>query len=147
MRYISLQSDIFDIGSELTKFNDDGLGAISSFTGIVRAENKVEALMIEHHPIMSVAALNDLADRCETKYDLRGIIIIHRYGILRVGQPIVFVAVSSAHRIDAMKAIEYAMDRLKTDVPLWKKEIRQDGSEHWIEQKLSDVAASQSWND
>ena len=146
MRYISLQSELFDTGLELAKFTDIGVGAISSFTGIVRAEHDIKALAIEHHPIMSAAALNDLADRCETKYDLRGIIIIHRYGVLDVGQPIVLVAASSPHRKDAMQATAYAMDRLKTDVPFWKKEIRQDGSEHWIEQKPSDVAASQYWH-
>lgn len=146
MRHIALQAETFDAGVEIAKFNQIGLGAISSFSGVVRADNDVIALTIEHHPVMTLAALQTLADECETHYNLSGIIIIHRYGMLKLGEPIIFVASSSAHRKDAIKAVEFAMDRLKTNVPLWKKEIRKDGSEHWIDQKQSDVAASQSWS-
>lgn len=147
MRHIALQLEAFNAGIEIAKFNQIGLGAISSFSGVVRADNDVIALSIEHHPVMTLAALEKLADDCEAQYDLSGIIIIHRYGMLKLGEPIIFVAASSAHRKDTMKAIEFAMDRLKTNVPLWKKEICKDGSEHWVEQKQSDVSASQNWGE
>lgn len=145
MQHIALQHNPFDAGEELRKFEGDSHGAIASFTGIVRCENDITALSIEHHPVMSYKALEKLCTNTAQLYGLLSVTIIHRYGTLKLGEPIVFVAAASAHRTEAMQAIIYMMDRLKTDVPLWKKEIFADGTSHWIEQKQSDVDRASSW--
>lgn len=152
MKYISLQLASFDAGDELVKLYNVYSGAISSFTGTVRQElniseeNNIAAMLIEHHPVMTNMALNALADDSISYYNLSGLIIIHRYGRLAIGDPIVFVAAASPHRKEAMEAVQYIMDRLKTDVPLWKKEIYQNGLGHWVEQKPSDVSRSHAWD-
>lgn len=159
MKYISLQMTPFDVGAEMMKLQGDHRGthsgthngAISSFTGLVRQniakdEKNIVSLLIEHHPVMTKMALNILADDIMQRLNVSGIIIIHLHGSLAVGDPIVFVAASSPHRKEAMEAVTYVMDRLKTDVPLWKKEIYTDGTSCWIEQKQSDIARSDAWN-
>ncbi len=145
IRYISLQNCPFDPGEELCKFRSESIGAIASFTGLVRSENEIVALSIEHHPVMTQKTLEQLCDMVITRYHLLGVSITHRYELLKLGEPIVFVAAASVHRKAAMEAIVYMMDRLKTDIPLWKKEIFADGTSRWIEQKQSDVDRSFSW--
>lgn len=145
MQHIALQAKAFDAGELLRKFESKRLGAIASFCGLVRSENEIRALYIEHHPVMTQKALEKLCDITTQRYHLLGVTIIHRYGTLKLGEPIVFVAAASEHRKEAMEAIIFMMDRLKTDVPLWKKEIFADGSSRWIDQKQSDVERSSSW--
>ncbi len=145
MQHTALQAKAFDAGEELRKFESKRLGAIASFSGLVRSENEIIALSIEHHPVMTQKALKKLCDITTQRYHLLGVTIIHRYGTLKLGEPIVFVAAASEHRKEAMEAIIFMMDRLKTDVPLWKKEIFADGSSRWIDQKQSDVERSSSW--
>lgn len=145
MRHIALQTTVFDVGQELRKFEGKSLGAIASFSGSVRSENNITALSIEHHPVMTHKALEKLCAHAAERYHLLGVTIIHRYGTIKLGEPIVFVAAASAHRKEAMEAIIFMMDRLKTDVPLWKKEVFADGTSRWIEQKQSDVERSSSW--
>lgn len=145
MQNITLQTALFDEGDELRKFESKSIGAVASFTGLVRSENETIALHIEHHPIMTQKSLEQISDKVTKRYQLLGVTIIHRYGTLSLGQPIVFVAAASEHRREAMEAIVYIMDRLKTDIPLWKKEIFADGSARWIEQKQSDIDRSSLW--
>jgi len=148
MHHISIQSEAFDVGLELDRLSTnamDKIGAISSFTGIVRSENNITALSIEHHPVMTLKAMEQMIEHCMERYILNGVILIHRYGRLNIGEPIVLVAASSAHRKDAMRAVQFLIDRLKTDIPLWKKEIFADGTSHWIEQKQSDIAKAAEW--
>ncbi len=146
MQYISLQKELFDVGQELTRLsNGDNIGAISSFTGLVRADNNVKALEIEHHPVMTKNALQGLADDVMNQYDLYAVIIIHRYGKLVVGEPIVLCAASSAHREQSLRGIEFMIDRLKTDVPLWKKEFYEDETSEWLQQKQSDITSADKW--
>lgn len=147
MKYINLQREAFDEGALLKSLYDKNRGAIASFTGIVRAANKnsendVASLMIEHHPIMTKMALEKLGDEGMERYNLASVIIIHRYGLLHSSAPIVFVAAASAHRKEAIEAVQFIMDRLKTDVPLWKKEIFADGRSQWVDQKASDIKSA-----
>lgn len=145
IQHISLQNNPFDFGEELRRFEGNSLGAISSFSGLVRSENNITALFIEHHPVMTYRALEQLCINAADRYSLLGAAIIHRYGTLKLGEPIVFVASASAHRKEAMEATIYMMDHLKTDVPLWKKEIFADGSSRWIDQKQSDIERADFW--
>ncbi|MEA3016439.1 MAG: molybdopterin synthase catalytic subunit, partial [Sphingomonadales bacterium] len=69
---------------------------------------------------------------------------VHRHGALAPGEAIVFVAAAAAHRRAAFDAVDYVMDRLKTDVPFWKYERRSDGA-HWLEARDSDHADRRRW--
>jgi molybdopterin synthase catalytic subunit len=75
--------------------------------------------------------MEKLGDGLRRRYGLDGIAIHHRVGRVELGEPSVVIAVSAAHRAEALAACKDAIDLLKTDVPLWKKEVYGDGEE-WI---------------
>jgi len=80
---------------------------------------------------MAEEMMSKLADDLRSRYDLQGVAIHHRVGRVGLGEPSVVIAVSAAHRADALAACRDAIDILKTDVPLWKKEVY-EGGEEWI---------------
>jgi molybdopterin synthase catalytic subunit len=121
------------------------VGAISSFTGLVRSDNGVNAIELEHYPAMTEASLRAVAAEANSRWNLSGAIIVHRVGKMAVGEPIVFVAAASAHRAEALAACAFLIDRLKTDAPFWKKEYRGDYA-YWVEAKASDDARAADWD-
>jgi molybdopterin synthase catalytic subunit len=74
-------------------------------------------------------------------------LVIHRYGRMERGEPIVFVAALSVHRREALQAVDFLMDRLKTDAPFWKKEVRAAGAPEWIEPRADDREARARWDE
>lgn len=121
-------------------------GAIVSFTGTVRGTGGVTALELEHHPTFTAKVIDAIGNDARARFDIADCLIAHRVGSLIPGEPIVFVAAASAHRRAAFEAVDYVMDRLKTEAPLWKRELRADGAE-WIEARGSDVADRARWED
>ncbi|MEO6113481.1 MAG: molybdenum cofactor biosynthesis protein MoaE [Sphingomicrobium sp.] len=124
-----------------------GAGAIASFTGLVRDLHdgeRIEALWLDHHERITSQAIDDIAAEARTRFALSALAIVHRVGAVDAGQPIVFVAAAAAHRRAAFDAVDYMMDRLKTDAPLWKRETRSDG-DHWIEARPGDHRDRARW--
>lgn len=121
-------------------------GALVTFVGLVRdlLDDPVEALELEHYPGMTEKALADLAARVRGRWPLGRILIAHRVGRLEPGEPIVFVGVTAAHRGEAFAACQALMDYLKTEAPLWKKEITPTGG-RWVEARDSDRDAAARW--
>jgi molybdopterin synthase catalytic subunit len=109
--------------------------------------DRVEHMVLEHYPGMTEKALREIADNAIGKWDLQRITIVHRVGELRPTDPIVFVAVASAHRGDAFAACEFLMDFLKTRAPFWKREQLVDGSQRWVAARASDAHAADRWAD
>ena len=148
MERVSVQYEDFSVGNEYQILTEDNFtGAIVTFIGKVRDMNlgeNVTGLSLEHYPGMTEKALMKICDQAEQRWPLSGIRVIHRVGDLEVGDQIVFVGVSSAHRGAAFEACEFIMDYLKTKVPFWKKE-RTDGATRWIESRNSDKLAAQRW--
>lgn len=142
---VRIQAEVFDPGVELARLEDSGAGAIASFTGLVRGEGGLTALTLEHYPQMSEAALVRLAEDARARWALSGLVLIHRIGRLEAGARIVFVAAASAHRAAALEASAFLIDRLKTDVPFWKKESFADGREVWVEARSTDEQAAARW--
>jgi len=142
---IRVQADIFDPGAELNSFmkGRTDKGAVVSFTGHVRG-GQTDVLELEHYPGYTEAEIEKIEQEALTRWATIETLIIHRYGAMKPGEPIVFVAACSAHRKDAFEAANFLMDYLKTGAPFWKKEIK-GGSEIWIEPKDSDYAAKESW--
>ncbi|NNE57347.1 MAG: molybdenum cofactor biosynthesis protein MoaE [Hellea sp.] len=144
---IAVQSKIFDPGAELNLFmkGRTDKGAVVSFTGHVRGGGDVTALELEHYPGYTEAEIEKIEASALLKWPGIESRIIHRFGKLHPGEPIVFVAVCAAHRKDAFEAASFLMDYLKTGAPFWKKEIRA-GQEVWIEPKATDYAARRGWD-
>lgn len=142
---IAVQENDFESGAEINRLSAMGGGAISSFVGQVRGDGKLRALELEHYPAMTEKALRKIAVKASEQWALHGITIIHRVGRLQVGEQIVLVCTCSDHRQAAIEACSYIMDQLKTVAPFWKKEILQDGTENWVEERQSDLDAAQYW--
>jgi MoaE-MoaD fusion protein len=109
-------------------------GAIATFSGTARRHSRgrvVSYLEYEGYEGMAEAMMAKLAAGLEERYDLHAIAIHHRVGRVELGEPSVVIAVSASHRADALAACKDAIDILKVDVPLWKKEVY-DGGEEWI---------------
>lgn len=146
---ISVQREDFDPAAEYSALRDSGAGtgAIATFTGLVRDSGDLQGvtgLFLEHYPGMTEQVIQGLIDQASERWDVRKARVIHRVGRLALADQIVFVGVCSAHRGDAFAACEFIMDALKTTAQFWKKEITGD-SEHWVEQKESDLDRSRGW--
>ena len=109
-------------------------GATAVFVGSMRDFNEdesVTAMTLEHYAGMTERHLQDICDAATARWDLLETLVIHRVGDLVPGEPIVVVAVWSAHRAAAFEASRYIMEDLKSRAPFWKKESLVDGH-RWV---------------
>lgn len=143
---IAVQETAFDIGDEARAFaaGAEGAGAVVTFTGVVRGDGGMAAMEIEHYPGMTEKAISSIVDEAAARWALVDALVIHRYGRLVVGEPIMMVATAAPHRADAFAAAEFLMDYLKSRAPFWKKEIGADGAA-WVAAKDADEAALTRW--
>ena len=145
MSRIWVGTDLIDAGAELAWLEAAaGAGAVASFTGLVRADDGVGLLELEHYPGMTEAALARLADEAASRWGLLAVTVAHRVGAMAPGERIVFVGTAAPHRAAALEACAYLIDRLKTDAPFWKRETR-GGDARWVEARAADDAAAQRW--
>ena len=110
-------------------------GAIVTFDGVVRNRargKKVTHLYYEAYPKMAEKEMTKIREETIKRWSLEGMAMVHRIGRLEVGDSSVFIAISSSHRAEAFEACRFAINSLKTSVPIWKKEHYEDG-EIWIE--------------
>jgi molybdopterin converting factor subunit 1 len=113
---------------------DEASGALVTFAGTVRdhARGKaVTALEYEAYPPAAEKMLEQIGDEIFERWGIRNVAIQHRYGLLQIGETSVVIAVSSPHRDAAFEACRYAIERIKMIVPIWKREIYEDGAV-WI---------------
>ena len=146
---VRIQSGEFDIAGEtaaLTK-GCPQIGAVVAFTGLCRDENgRLSALELEHYAGMADAELGRLAIGAAKRWDLGGVTIIHRFGLIRPGEQIVLVLTAASHRRPAFEAAGFLMDYLKTRAPFWKREHLADGSVgDWVEAAPADDEAAERW--
>jgi molybdopterin synthase catalytic subunit len=146
---ISIQEHDFDVGAEYNALvaNDTAAGAVVTFVGRVRDLNlgrDVLGLHLEHYPGMTEKSLQEIVAEAQSRWNILRYTIIHRIGNLHLGDNIVFVGVTSAHREDAFKAADFLMDYLKTRAPFWKKELTKAGGV-WIESQEKDERAAKRW--
>ena len=145
-----VQNQAFDVGAEADAFTraQSGAGAIVTFTGVVRSDKSgaVTEMEIEHYPGMTERAIGQIRDEACARWNLTDALVIHRYGRLSVGEPIMMVATASAYRVAAFEAAEFLMDYLKSRAPFWKKEFTKDGAE-WVDAKDADESALTRWDE
>lgn len=143
---VSVEPAPIDIGTELAGVEETGAGAVASFTGIVRSDDGVSCLELEHYPGMTEAILCELAEQAMTRWSLLSAVIVHRVGPMVPGDRVVFIATAAAHRQPALDACAYLIDRLKTDAPFWKREHR-GATTRWVAARSSDDQAAARWID
>ena len=146
---VTIQADDFDLGAEVASLRagDAGVGAVAAFVGTVRDRNDglgVSSMELEHYPGMTEKAIEAMIDEALFRFDIRGVRVIHRIGLLHPGDQIVLVAVTSAHRGHAFEACEFLMDYLKTQAPFWKKEHTPEGA-RWVDARVADDDAMRRW--
>jgi len=147
---VRIQSTPFDAQAEADALRrgDHEVGAVVSFVGTVRDVNEgdtVASLELEHYPGMTEKALEAIEAEARQRFDVRGVLVVHRVGPLAPGDPIVLVVVTSAHRGAAFDACRFVMDYLKTRAPFWKKERTPQG-ERWVEARDADDDAAATWS-
>lgn len=109
-------------------------GAYVLFVGVVRDHARgraVTGLEYDAYPAMAERQMGQIAEQVRERWNL-ACAILHRFGYLAVGEVSVVVCVAAAHRAAAFEACRWAIDTLKSDVPIWKKEYAADGT-YWIE--------------
>ncbi|MCC1491048.1 molybdenum cofactor biosynthesis protein MoaE [Cognatishimia sp. F0-27] len=145
---IVVQETPFDFAAEADAFarGRDDLGAVVTFTGVVRAGDggDLSVMEIEHYPGMTQKALEEIAGQAVARWSLGDALVIHRYGRLAPGERIMMVATAARHRKDAFEAAEFLMDYLKSRAPFWKKEFGAQGAS-WVAAKDEDEDALTRW--
>jgi len=138
----------FDPGALLTAFQSDHpqAGAAVTFTGLVRStpEHPITALILECYPELAENEIAAIRQTAIARFDLIDAAILHRYGRLVPGEPIMQVMTLAAHRQAAFDGAKYLMDYLKTDAPFWKREETATGTE-WVKAKAADDLARERW--
>lgn len=145
MIHVEVTGAAFDSAAALAPLAALGGGAVASFTGIARDDDGVTAIELEHYPAMTKASLDALVNQAVARWSLLGCVLIHRVGMVVVGEAIVLVGTASNHRAEALEACAFLIDRLKTDALFWKKEHRADGTAYWVDAKASDDARANKW--
>jgi molybdopterin synthase catalytic subunit len=141
---IVIQPEPFDLAREVEALSHGDVGAVATFTGHVRAEGGLTALILEHYPGMTEREIARQVEEAGRRWPLLGVTVIHRVGELKPGDAIVLVAVAAAHRDEAFAACEFLMDHIKTAATFWKQQRRGAGTA-WVEAKPSDDKAAERW--
>lgn len=146
MADVRLLTEAFDAACELAAFTaaHPQAGGIVSFLGQVRAGGGVEALELQHYEPLTLPAMQQLAASVHRRWNLDGLLVIHRSGTMAPGDPIVLVAAASRHRRDAFAAADFAMDHLKSESWFWKRE-KSGGQWRWIEPRDQDFEDIARW--
>ena len=133
---VRIQKEGFSVEetSTLVKKASKGIGALVRFVGIARdfsKGNPIAGLDFEHYPGMAEKKLKDIRLRALANFDIIEMAIIHRIGLIAIGEEIVLIVAASAHRNDAFMACEWAITELKRTTPIWKRETTKEG-DVWV---------------
>jgi molybdopterin synthase catalytic subunit len=145
---IRVQEQPFEVGAELAALTAGrtDIGALASFVGLVRdAAGELTAMTLEHYPGMTERKLAEIEAEANARWRLQASLIVHRYGRMLPGEPIVLVATASEHRAAALEACAFLIDWLKTQAPFWKLEER-SGEARWVETRDADQLAAARWD-
>ena len=148
---IRVQEAPFEVGAELaglTRGRRD-VGALASFVGLVRdvaGDQPITAMTLEHYPGMTESKLAEIEAEAQARWPLQASLIVHRYGRMLPGEPIVLVATAAPHRAAALEACAFLIDWLKTKAPFWKLE-ESAAESRWVEARASDDEAAARWQE
>ncbi len=144
---ILIRESVFNPYQELLAYQEDmtlhgKYGATASFVGTMRDFNEgeqVREMRLEYYPGMTEKEIERICNEAGEKWQVLDYLVIHRVGVIQVGEPIVLVAIWSAHRNDAFDACHQIMEELKHRAPFWKKETT-PGGERWVERNTDGYA-------
>ncbi len=128
--------EAIDCRAVIEKVTGEDRGAVLTFAGTVRNTNLGrKVLSIDYHAYESMAQkeIEKLEEETAARWPGVKVRIVHRIGLLEIGEASVFIAAAGAHRDESFAALRHAIDRLKEEAPVWKRESYEDGSEAWLE--------------
>ena len=128
-------TDVIDAQELIQAVQTPADGAVCVFYGVVREDSrnkKVRFLEYDAYPEMAEKKMRDILEEVRQKWPEQRAAIVHRVGTLGIGEASVVIAVGSPHRGESFEACRYVIDRVKQEVPIWKKEVFTDGEE-WVE--------------
>lgn len=134
VRLVDLRESPLDVGEVVSALTDRAAGALTLFVGQVRDHDHgrgVDGLDYSAHP-SAMAQLREVADRVAADFDVLGVAAVHRVGTLQIGDVAVVVATTSAHRGESFAASRALIDTLKGEVPIWKHQRFDDGTDEWV---------------
>ena len=132
---IQITHDPLEIMAVMKKLTHPECGAVVTFLGVARDHHdgkKVTHLSYEAYPEMALKKLKEIRTGLMEKYEIKDLAILHRLGPVGIQEASLVVVASAPHRAPALRAVEEVVERIKADVPIWKKEFYEDGS-RWIE--------------
>ncbi|XP_039252158.2 molybdopterin synthase catalytic subunit-like [Styela clava] len=139
---ILLTKDPLSMNNVISKISHPACGGLSIFVGTTRNHHdgkKVVKLEYECYSKMAKKQIQLICDDTRSKWpDVQNIAVHHRLGHVPVMDMSVIIGISSPHREDAISASKHCIEKLKANVPIWKREIYEDGSEEWQENKECD---------
>lgn len=146
---IKVQDAPIDVGAELAALSAGrtDIGAVASFVGLVRdvaGDRQIGAMTLEHYPGMTEKKLAEIEAQANARWPLQASLIVHRYGRMLPGEPIVLVATAAQHRAAALEACAFLIDWLKTKAPFWKLEETAD-AQRWVDAREADERAAGRW--
>ena len=146
MKDVRLLTEMFIPGTLIGPFTQahPGLGGVCTFVGEVRGGDGIEALELSHYEPLTLPNMEELADAALARFDLMGILMVHRIGRMFPGEPIVCVSAAARHRRGAIDAVDFCMDHLKSAAWFWKRELKA-GQWSWIEPRADDYADLARW--
>jgi molybdopterin synthase catalytic subunit len=128
---IRLTRDDVDVEETIRKVMAGSVGAVVTFLGVVR-DDQLEELELETWEEEALPEMRKIEAEARHRWPLHAVEVIHRHGRLAVGDRILLIVVSAGHRQEAFAGCEYILERIKQTVPIWKKEVRKDGS-IWVD--------------
>jgi molybdopterin synthase catalytic subunit len=135
--WVQLHEDPIDVGPVVAYVTSAQAGGIDVFLGTTRAETNADgrhllALDYEAYGPMALKRMRDLAIDARARWPIVRLATLHRVGRVEIGQPSVIIAVATPHRAEAFAACRWIIDSLKADVPIWKREVWDDGTGSWV---------------
>eukprot|EP00899_Mesostigma_viride_P028578 jgi/Mesvir1/8905/Mv02787-RA.1 len=128
---VELTYEPLDLAKYAAAVQDDGAGAVSTFSGTTRNTFEGKAVLkleYEAYAPMAVKKMREICEKAREKWPLKKVALAHRVGVVAIGEASVIIAMSSVHRRESLEAVHWAIDELKATVPVWKKEYYADGS-------------------
>lgn len=141
---VSLNFHELDVMALMNITKSPKAGAVSTFIGTTRdnfEDKEVTHLEYEAYPEMALSCMNDMCGKIRGKWDVMNIVIEHKLGPCPILDTSIAIIVSSAHRVASLSAVEFAINELKTTVPIWKKELYSSGDGTWKSNKTDAILA------
>ena len=134
VRLVALREEPLDVAEVLAALDDDSSGGLTLFVGRVRDHDHgrgVTALEYSAHPT-ALERMRAVCDQVAGEYAVHGVAAVHRVGTLAIGDAAVVIATTAAHRGVAFDASRALIDTLKAEVPIWKHQRFDDGTDEWV---------------